>query len=142
LETPVPRLPLAVAALLAISQLAQPALGQDRARVEFEKGNDNAAINGTIVGDDYIDYLLGAKKGQTMAVSLIPGESNGNGSIYFNILPPGSTGEAIYNGSIDGLDATGIVLPKSGDYVIRVYQMGNDADSGKTTAFMISVGIM
>jgi hypothetical protein len=137
-----PRHSLALAALLALSQLAPPVLAQDQARVEFEKGNDNAAINGTIVGDEYIDYVLGAKKGQTMAVSLIPGESNGNGTIYFNIMPPGSTGEAIYNGSIDGLDATGIKLPKDGDYVIRVYQMGNDADTGKTTAFMISVGIM
>jgi hypothetical protein len=74
--------------------------------------------------------------------ALIPGESNGLGSVYFNILPPGSTGEAIYNGATDGLDATGIVLPKDGDYTIRVYQLGDDADSGKTTAFMISVGIM
>lgn len=142
LETPLTRLPFILAALFAMLPLAQPVLAQDQSRVGFERGNDNAAINGTVVGDGYIDYLLGAKKGQTMAVSLMPGESNGNGSVYFNILPPGSTGEAIYNGSIDGLDATGIVLPKDGDYVIRVYQMGNDADSGKTTAFMISVGIM
>jgi hypothetical protein len=137
-----PRLSLVLAALVALSPLAQPVLAQDQARVAFEKGNDNAAINGTIVGDAYTDYLLGAKKGQTMAVSLVPGQSNGNGTVDFNILPPGSTGEAIYNGSIDGLDATGIVLPASGDYTIRVYQMGNDADTGKTTAFTISVGIM
>jgi hypothetical protein len=136
------RLPLVLAALVALSPFAQPVLAQDQSRVAFETGNDNAAINGTIVGNEYIDYLLGAKKGQKMAVSLIPGASNGSGTVYFNILPPGSTGEAIYNGSIDGLDATGIVLPKDGDYVIRVYQMGDDADSGKTTAFMISVGIM
>jgi hypothetical protein len=142
MEIVMPRLSLVLAGLLALAPLAQPVLAQDQARVEFEKGNDNAAINGTIVGDEYIDYLLGAKKGQTMAVSLIPGESNGNATIYFNVMPPGSTGEAIYNGSIDGLDATGIVLPKDGDYTIRVYQMGDDADSGKTTAFMISVGIM
>jgi hypothetical protein len=140
-ETSMPRRHFLLAALLAASLSALPGLAQDKARVTFEKGNDNAAINGTVVGDGYIDYLLGAKKGQTMAVSLIPGESNGNGTIYFNILPPGSTGEAIYNGSIDGLDATGIVLPKSGDYAIRVYQMGDDADTGKTTGFMISVGM-
>ena len=135
-------LSLVLAALVSVSSVSLPALAQDQVRVEFEKGNDNVAINGTIVGDEYIDYLLGAKKGQKMYVSLIAGEANGDGTIYFNILPPGSTGEAIYNGSINGLDATGIVLPKDGDYVIRVYQMGNDADTGKTTAFMISVGIM
>jgi hypothetical protein len=89
-----------------------------------------------------MDYLLGARTGQTMDVSLIPGESNGTGSVIFNILPPGSTGVAIHDGSIDGLDAKGISLPEDGDYVIRWYPMGNDADTGKTTALMISIDIM
>jgi hypothetical protein len=129
---------------ILFSLIAAPValVAQDQARVEFEAGNDNAAINGAVIGDGYIDYLLGAQAGQMMSVSLIPGESNGNGTIYFNILPPGSSGEAIYNGSTYGLDATNIELPADGDYTIRVYQMGNDADTGKTTAFMISVGIM
>jgi hypothetical protein len=131
-----------VALVLAVSLGPVAVMAQDTARVEFEAGNDNAAIYGTIVGDGYIDYLLGARAGQTMAVSLIPGESNGIGNVYFNVLPPGSMGEAIYNGSIDGLDATGLTLPADGDYTIRVYQMGNDADTGVTSAFTISVGIM
>jgi hypothetical protein len=131
-----------LAAFVVALTFAGSAFAQETARVAFEAGNDNAAVNGSIIGDSYIDYLLGARAGQTMGVSLIPGESTGNGTVYFNILPPGSTGEAIYNGSIDGLDATGIVLPADGDYTIRVYQMGNDADTGVTTAFTISVGIM
>jgi hypothetical protein len=95
------------------------------------------------VGDAYFDYLLKARAGQTMGVSLTPGESNGGANVYFNIMPPGSTGEAIYIGSTDDdLVATGIVLPADGDYTIRVYQMGNVADTGVTTAFTISVGIM
>ncbi len=129
------------ALILALAGAAGAAHAQSQARVAFEKGNDNAAVYGTITGEDYIDYVLGARAGQTMAVSLIPGESNGDANVHFNILPPGSAGEAIYIGSIDGLDATGIVLPEDGDYVIRVYQMGNDADTGKTTAFTVSVGI-
>lgn len=134
---------IALAAMLLSVALAfaPGASAKDRSRVRFEAGNDNAAVNGTITGDEYVDYLLGASAGQTMSVSLIPGESNGNGTVYFNIMPPGSTGEAIYNGSINGLDATGIKLASKGDYTIRVYQMGNDADTGKTTAFMLSVGI-
>ena len=131
----------ALAALLVIGLAVPPGLAQSQSRVAFEKGNDNAAINGTVTGDDYVDYLLGARAGQTMAVSLTPGESNGDATVYFNILPPGSTGEAIYNGSIAGRDATGVDLPKTGDYTIRVYQMGNDRDAGKTTAFTVSVGI-
>lgn len=52
-----PRVMVVLAALLAATLSAQPGLAQDQARVEFEKGNDNAAINGTIMGDEYIDYL-------------------------------------------------------------------------------------
>jgi hypothetical protein len=132
---------LSIAAAALALGAAVPALAQSQARVEFERGNDNAAVYGTIVGDEYIDYLLGARAGQEMGVSLIVGQSNGDGNVYFNILPPGSTGEAIYNASLDGLDVTGLVLPANGDYVIRVYQMGNDADTGKTTAFTLSVSI-
>lgn len=136
-----PRVRLVAALLASLAVTVPAAFAQSQSRVKFEAGNDNAAVNGTIVGDEYVDYLLGARKGQTMGVSLSPGQSNGDGTIYFNILPPGSTGEAIYNGSVDGLDVTGIKLPASGDYIIRVYQMGNDADTGKTTAFTMSIGI-
>lgn len=136
------RISLALAATILALTLAVPAVqAQDKVHVRFEAGNDNAAIHGTITGDEYVDYLLAAGAGQRMAVSLIPGESNGTGNVNFNILPPGSTGEAIYIGSIDGLDVTGVVLPRKGEYTIRVYQLGDDADSGKTTAFTISVGI-
>ncbi|WP_374300927.1 hypothetical protein [Paracoccus sp. (in: a-proteobacteria)] len=68
-----------LAAFLALSQSALPVPARGRACVEVESGNDNAAINGTITGDEYIDYVLRAKKGQTMAISLRPGETNSDG---------------------------------------------------------------
>jgi hypothetical protein len=58
----------------------------------------------------------------------------------FNILPPGSNDVAINNGSMDG-NSTTIPLPKSGTYTIRVYQMGNDEDAGKTSAYNIDVSV-
>ena len=125
-----------VGAALLLAGLAHPASAQSRERVKFAKGNDNTSVNGKVTGAGYHDYLLGAKAGQTMAVSLIT-----DGSAYFNILPPGSTDVAIHNSSIDGNDATGIKLPKSGDYTIRVYLMGADADGGATVPFTLSMGI-
>jgi hypothetical protein len=125
-----------IAAFLVTSVSAQSS-----SRVQFERGNDNAALSGTITGQEYADYLLGARAGQTMGVSLIVDSSNGDGSAFFNILPPGSSGEAIYNGSIDGPDAS-VELPSDGDYTIRVYLMGNDADTGKTVGYTVSVTIM
>jgi hypothetical protein len=32
-----------------------------------------------------------------------------------------------------------MALPVDGDYTIRIYQMGSDADVGKTTAYEITV---
>ena len=128
---------LACAVALAMgSMTAGLALAQHREHVHFAAGNDNAAIESSVKGNDYRDYILGAKAGQTMGVSLIT-----KGSAYFNILAPGSTGEAIYNGSMDGADAS-IKLPSDGNYTIRVYLMGNDKDAGKTVPFTLSMTIM
>jgi hypothetical protein len=126
---------LAVWGALIVS-VSAPALSQQREVVKFEAGNDNVAVEGSITGDEYRDYVLGASAGQTMAVSLIT-----EGSAYFNILPPGSQGEAIYIGSTEGRDGS-VELPESGDYTIRVYLMGNDRDSGQTVPYMVSMTIM
>jgi hypothetical protein len=131
-----------VLAGLALAISAGIALAQTQSRVAFEAGNDNSAVDGKVTGQEYVDYLLGAKAGQAMGVSLTVNESDGNGTVYFNILPPGSSGEAIYNSSSDGNDAVNVMLPADGDYTIRVYQMGNDEDTGKTSSFTISVVIM
>ena len=120
--------------------LAAPALAQDRIPVQFAPGNFGTMVSGTIIGDEYVDYMLGARAGQEMFVELSVIDSNGSGTIYFNILPPGSTGEAIYIGANEG-NSTTVALPANGDYAIRVYHMGNDRDTGKTTGFTIDLSI-
>ena len=131
------RLVLLGAALL-LSGAASQAVAQAKTSVKIAKGNDNTAVQGKVTGDGYHDYTLGAKAGQNMGVSLISDST----SVYFNILPPGSTGEAIYNSSVNGNDATGVILPKSGTYTVRVYLMGAAADGGKTVPFTLSMAIM
>ena len=98
--------------------------------------HDNASVKGTIKGRAYRDYKLGVGNGQTMAVSM-----TGSNSVNFNILPPGSTGEAVYNSSVEGRDATGIKTVK-GDYTIRVYLMGAAETSGKAYPYQLSVTVM
>jgi len=128
---------LILGAALILSGIGSQAMAQATSTVKFPKGNDNTAVQGKVTGDGYHDYLLGAKAGQSMGVSLIT-----DGNAYFNILPPGSGGEAIYNSSVNGNDATGVRLPKSGNYTIRVYLMGAAADGGKTVPFTLSMTIM
>ena len=124
----------------ALFALATPAHAQSVSDVHFAKGNSGATVSGTIVGYDYADYRLGAKKGQKMTVDLIIEGSNGSGNAFFNILPPGSDGVAIYNGSMDG-GTTTITLPQNGTYTVRVYHMGDDRDSNKTTGYRINLSI-
>jgi hypothetical protein len=126
---------LMLVALIAGS--ASHLAAQSREEVHFTAGNDNAAVEASVTGQEYKDYVLGASAGQTMGVSLIT-----DGTAYFNILAPeGEAVPAIYVGSMDGNDAS-VELPEDGDYTIRVYLMGNDKDSGATVPFTLSMTIM
>lgn len=120
------------AAAFALSSV--PALAQSSQRIAFARGNDNAAVSGTISGRQYRDYIVNARARQKLGASL----SSRNPGCYFNILPPGGDGTALYNSSLDGNDATGVNLPRSGDYRIRVYLMG-----GRNPArYTLSVSVM
>lgn len=128
---------------LAISlplALGLPALAQTVSDVHFEAGNYGAMVSGTVIGREYIDYRLGAKKGQKLFAELTVSGTNGSGTVYFNILPPGSDDVAIYNSSVEGNSAT-VTLTASGNWTIRVYQMGNDKDAGKTSGFNLDLSI-
>lgn len=128
---------LLVAAVFAVPQFA---LAQTSADVKFRAGDYGTMVSGKITGHEYFDYRLSAGSGQKMFVEITVTDSNGDGTVYFNILPPGRTDVAIYNGSMDGNSVT-ISLPKSGTYTIRAYQMGNDEDAGKTSAYNIDLSI-
>jgi hypothetical protein len=110
------------------------------AKVEFAPGTSSSTLAGAVRGHEFFDYSLRASEGQMMHVDLRVRDTNGDGTIYFNILPPGSTGEAIFIGSRDGISAK-TRLPRSGEYVIRVYLMGNDRDSDKIVGYDLDVSI-
>lgn len=120
--------------------LGLPALAQTVSDVHFEAGNYGAMVSGTVIGREYIDYRLGAKKGQKLFAELTVSGTNGSGTVYFNILPPGSDDVAIYNSSVEG-NSTTVTLTASGNWTIRVYQMGNDKDAGKTSGFNLDLSI-
>jgi hypothetical protein len=75
-----------------------------------------------IEGYQTLDYVLNAREGQYMNVSM----ATQHGATYFNILEPGETEVAMFNGSINGNQFEG-TLKKSGDYRIRVYMMRSAA---------------
>jgi hypothetical protein len=128
-------------AVAAFGGLASPAMAQDQVPVEFRPGTSSTTLNGTIVGNEYRDYVLRAQAGQTMAVSLDVTATNGNGSAFFNILPAGQDFPALYNGSTDDDRRAEVALPETGDWAIRVYLMGNDRDADRTVSYSIDVSI-
>ncbi|MCQ0987856.1 hypothetical protein [Jiella marina] len=132
---------LFTAALALAPFFAAPAFSQETSTVTFRPGDYGTMVSGQITGDAYRDYVLGANAGQELFAELTVAGGNGSGTAYFNILPPGSAAEAIFNGSMTDGKSTRLELPESGDYTIRVYLLGNDKDAGKTVAYNLDLSI-
>ena len=118
--------------------VAGPLAAQSSAVVHFDAGKSSATVEGSVTGNDHNDYVLGAKAGQTLKVTLAI-----KGVGYFNILrPEGEAGAALFVGSMDekGTEAT-VKLPEDGDFIVRIYLMGNDKDSGPTVPYTLSMSI-
>jgi len=127
---------------IALAALASSsAHAQDQVPIQFQPGTTSTTINGSVRGNEYIDYILNAAGGQTMVVSLTVTGTNGNGSAYFNILPAGQDYGGPYIGSTDDDNRAEITVPETGDWAIRVYLMGNDRDADRTVGFSIDVSI-
>jgi len=104
-------------------------------RVTFDKGATSATIKGQIKGDQIVDYAIRAAAGQTLSVNMTPS----NRSAYFNVLPPGSSDVAMFNGQ-NGDAYTGI-LPADGDYSIRVYLVRAAARRNEASDFTLTVRV-
>lgn len=116
--------------------LAMPASAQQKTNVAFAKGASAATFKGSIKGDMDHSYIVNARAGQVMTVDFKPS----NASAYFNILAPGSTGEAMFIGSTSGNRFSG-PLTVSGPHTIQVYLMRNAARRNETANYTLTVGV-
>ena len=103
-------------------------------RVQFAKGANSATVEGTIKGYQTVDYVLHASQGQSMNVSM----ATRNTATYFNILAPGETEVAFFNGSVSENQYEG-VLPATGDYKIRVYMMRSAARRNEVANYRLEM---
>ena len=114
------------------------AIGQIETRkITIPAGKTSTSVTSSVKGDPTIEYKVYAQEGQELKVSL---KTNIN-SNYFNVLAPGSTGEAIFVGSTDGSNKFGGTLSVSGEYIIRVYLMRSSARNNTKANFTLSVGL-
>lgn len=124
--------------LVALIATALPAAAQDHSRterVQFARGASSATLHGNVHGYDSVDYVVGARRGQTMTVRM----QTTNASAYFNVLPSRGDGTAL-DGAANVVDWRG-VLPSSGDYVVRVYLMRNAARRDEHANYTLTVGV-
>jgi hypothetical protein len=122
--------------LLSVAPISFAADAIRSERIHFKKGASSAVIEAKIKGYDTVDYLLGARAGQHMQVSLATKHT----ATYFNILAPGESEEALFNSSMSENQYEG-TLQKSGDYKIRVYMIRSAARRNEVAQYRLQVGI-
>lgn len=132
IRTSLPLLLLAALGSAAPVQAQAPSRTQS---VQFARGTSSITLRGTIRGDASVDYVVAARAGQTLTVSM----RTTNRSAYFNILPPRSE-QAIFIGSTSGTRYSGR-LTQTGDYRVRVYLMRNAARRGERADYNLTVGV-
>jgi hypothetical protein len=118
---------------------AAPALADDvrTERVQFEKGATSARLEGTVVGYQSVDYLLGAAAGQEMSVRI----SADNRFLYFNVIDS-STEDALFVGSSAAEpNRWSGTLPSDGDYKVQVYLMRNEARRSGKAGYSLDISI-
>lgn len=103
-------------------------------RVQFKQGANSAVVEAGIKGYETVDYMLGARAGQYMNVSL----ASKHGATYFNILAPGENEVAMFNGSVSQNQYEG-TLPTTGDYKIRVYMMRSAARRNEVAHYRLEM---
>ena len=107
-----------------------------RQAIQFTKGKSSAQVRGSIKGDGDAEYTLNARAGQTLAVAL----KTSNASAYFNVIPLGSKGVAMFIGSSSGSEAK-LLLPVDGSYVVQVYLMRNAARRNESATYTLDVAV-
>ena len=103
-------------------------------RVHFQRGANSAVVEASIKGYETVDYVLGARAGQYMNVSL----ATKHGATYFNLLAPGENEVAMFNGSVSQNQYEG-TLPSNGDYKIRVYMMRSAARRNEVAHYRLEM---
>jgi hypothetical protein len=127
---------LATGALAVGFACAIAATGIETRPIQFAKGASSATVQGTIKGDQTVDYTVRARAGQTMSVKL----DTRHTANYFNVLPPGSNDVAIFVGSSGGNEWSG-ALPADGEYKLRVYLMRSAARRNESASYTLTVGV-
>jgi uncharacterized protein YraI len=108
--------------------------GSREESVAIPRERDSVALKGRIKGQDFVDYLVRAGAGQTLAVGL----AKSNPRNHFNVIAPGAEA-AMFVGSSPG-EFSGVV-PVDGEYTVRVYLAPAAARRNESSDYTLTVGV-
>jgi hypothetical protein len=127
-----------LAIAIAATTLPAPIAAQSQQRVQFAKGATGTKIDGTIRGRNYVDYMLNARAGQRLSVSM----TSKNTAAYFNLIAPGETDVAFYVGSNSTpLNRFDGIVPSTGDMRVRVYLYRAAARRNEVANYRLAISI-
>jgi hypothetical protein len=98
-------------------------------------GSGSKVLRGQIRGDQFVDYRIQGRAGQTLRVDM----KGSHPQNYFNLTPPGSEW-AMFVGSTSG-DQVERVLPVDGLYSVRVYLMRAAARRKAASSYTLTAGL-
>lgn len=103
-------------------------------RVQFASGTTGATITDRITGRESVNYVLGARDGQFLTVSLRPDNQSADFNVYIPGRGPGD--EALFSSDAGGREYRG-QLYVSGDHTVSVFLNRNAARQGETANYDI-----
>ncbi|WBU64507.1 SH3 domain-containing protein [Paracoccus aerodenitrificans] len=127
----------AIALTLTGTAMAQEAAAPTP--IIFPAGSSGIKVDGSVSGDGLTDYILSARRGQTLQITM----TTDNASSYFNIYAPGAVpgeDEALFIGSTTGNEAS-LALPEDGAYLIRTYLMRSAARRDENATYTLDVSV-
>ena len=90
---------------------------QSKVQVRFAKGATSTTIKGTVAGYKYIDYIVGAKSGQTMSVNLKAANASCSFAMFYSDLKEvedaNGVTEITRNVDVDDNYIVRVLLPRS-----------------------------
>ncbi|MEP7292158.1 MAG: hypothetical protein ABI835_10255 [Chloroflexota bacterium] len=115
---------------MTVTVTGAPSGGTSPVRINFAAGATSATVNGQVDGGTARNYVLGARAGQRMIVSV----ATASNPVYLTVVSPGGT---TLVSAIFGETTLDRFLPETGDYAVQVSTLPGTP----LTNFTLSVSI-
>jgi hypothetical protein len=122
-----------IALFVLVIAFTVSASAQTKVNVHFARGANSTKLSGSVSGYKYVDYVVGARGGQTMSVKLESASSYAS----FVLFDPAMDN---VDGATEQTDWTGD-LPSNGNYTIRVLLPRSAARRGVSANYSLRISI-